>query len=435
MLQSEKLSEPAQKVVKKFFWFSCMMRGIFMLSNTFLFLFVVDKIGLSRAALVITIAFIIQGLTDYPSGGLGDRIGQKNVLFIAYLFHTIAFGSLLVANTFELFIFIYSFEGLARSLESGALSAWFDSNYKSVALEEDDPNLEIYRVMNMKMEMYIGIFASTMFLLGGLIAYVTFREIVFAFQSGIMVLVGIVSLIYLDNYYEPIKEQKGTYLAMLSGSIELLFSSPRLLVLVIASIIVTIPIILWVELVLFIFYFAYSGSDATAGVFRYVIWIFSSLSIGFSSNYMKKLKIRDNLTKLHIIHPMMFFFIIAIIIYIFPMKNELNLVVMIITIVVFSLTAILRFTGDVMTKEVYLEIIPNNLRNSFYSLIPTLTTIMVAPILPIFGILIDNYGFIVSIVLIGLMEVLGGLIFSLGFILPTTWKMYSNDSIFPASTD
>ena len=417
-LRSKSFSKNSQMIISQFFWFSCLMRGIFMLSTTFLFLYVVDKIGLAQAAIVITIAYVIQGLTDYPSGGIGDKIGQKNILFIAYLFHAIAYGALIFANSFEIFAFIYSFEAIGRSLESGALNSWFDNNYKAVALENDDPQLEFYREINMKMEMYIGLFASSMILIGGFLAYIIFRGIVFFIQSLVMIFIAIITILFLNDYYEKKNIQHDKYLSILTSGIKLLLDNPRLLVFVTGIIFVSVTVEVWGELILFIYYFGYSGSDMVAGIFRFVVWVFSSIFVGLASSYVKKLKVKKNLYKLHLVHPVLFYFILASIIFIVPMKNDMNLAVIFLSIFVFSFTAILRSSSEIMRKEVYIEMVPNNLRNTFYSLVPTLLTITTALIIPIFGYLIAIYGFVLSIIIIGLIEMSGALLIGISFYLP-----------------
>lgn len=424
LLGSKDLSVDAKKIVFRYFCFASIMRGVLMLSNTFLFLFVVDKIGLMQSAFLITLAFIIQGVTDYPLGGVSDKIGQKNILFCAYVVHTIVFLLITSAHTFGLFFIIYSFEAFAKSMESGALDSWFDNNYKAVSTEYD-PNLVVYRQVQMKMEMFIGFFVSLMFLLGGIIAYLTFRELVFGIQSVVMLLIGLVTLLYLNNFYESKEDYQEKYMTILSRGITVLVASPRLLVFVIAVIVVSTTITIWGELILFIYYFSYSGSDAVAGLFRFIIWIFSSLFVGLASNYMKKLETKKNMFKLHLLHPIAFFFVIASIITFFPMINKINILVMVLTIFIFSFTAILRTTSDIMRKEVYIELVPNKVRNSFYSLISTLIALISAPVITIFGILITNYGFVYSIILLGFMELLAGSIFYVSFYLPTSWNNYS----------
>ena len=270
----------------------------------------------------------------------------------------------------------------------------------------------------MKMEMYIGLFASSMILIGGILAYIIFRGIVFFIQSLVMIFIAIITILFLNDYYEKKCIQHDKYLTILTSGIKLLLDNPRLLVFVTGIIFVSVTVEVWGELILFLYYFGYSGSDMVAGIFRFVVWVFSSIFVGLASSYVKKLKVKKNLYKLHLVHPVLFYFILASIIFIVPMKNDMNLAVIFLSIFVFSFTAILRSSSEIMRKEVYIEMVPNNLRNTFYSLVPTLLTITTALIIPIFGYLIETYGFVLSIIFIGLIEMTGALLIGISFYLP-----------------
>ncbi|OLS27562.1 MAG: hypothetical protein HeimC3_03410 [Candidatus Heimdallarchaeota archaeon LC_3] len=424
ILASKNLSDQTQTIVIKYFIFSALMRGIFMLSSTFYFLFIVELTGFAEAAFLITVAFIIQGLIDYPSGALGDKIGQKKVIFIAYLIHSIAFASLLFINSFNFLIMIYLAEAIAKSLESGAINSWFDNNYKITALNKDKDH-EIYKEANFRIEMLIGIFASSMFLLGGVLAYWTFRELIFVIQSILMIVIGVIILLTLNDIKTNEENKQENYLRILTGGIGLLIKSPRLLMFVVGSIILATPIIIWTELILFIFYFGYTGSDASAGLFRFIVWFSSSLVVGIAGIYSKKLTAKKSLYKMHLIHSFLFFGSFALIIFLFPLTDQFSLFALVLSLIIFSMAAIIHYSSDILKKSVYLELIPNEKRNSFYSLIPTLTMLVSSPLIFIFGILITTHGLVISIVVLATIEIIGALVIGISFHLPEKWKAFN----------
>ncbi|MHA2105995.1 MAG: MFS transporter [Candidatus Hodarchaeales archaeon] len=428
VLASKGLPDQAQTIVKKYFIFSALMRGIFMLSSTFYFLFIVELVGISEAAFLITIGLLLQGLIDYPFGAIGDRIGQKKVIFLAYFIHSLAFASLLFVDSITFLIVIYMGEAVAKSLESGAINSWFDSNYKVTALKKDQ-NLEIYKASNFRIEMLIGFFASSMFLLGGIVAYWTVRELIFLIQAILMIVIGFVILISLNDIQTKNEKEQVSYLSLLSGGITLLLGNPRLLIFVLGSIIISAPIIIWVELILFIFYYGYTGSDASAGIFRFIVWFSSSLVVGVAGIYTKKLTARKSLYKMHLIHPFLFFISFALIITFFPLTGQFTIIALILSLIVFSLAGIIHYTSDILKKSVYLELVPNKQRNSFYSLIPTITMIVASPLIYIFGMIISSYGLNYSIVLLGLIEIVGAIIIGFSFYLPKTWGIQRQNQI------
>ena len=431
ILASAKLPDQAQAIVKKYFIFSAIMRGTFMLSSTFYFLFIVELVGITEAAFLITLGYLLQGFIDYPFGAIGDRIGQKKVIFFSYLIHSIAFASLLFVDSITFLVLVYMAEAVAKSLESGAISSWFDNNYK-ISSQETDSNLEIYKELNFRIEMLIGLFASSMFLMGGLIAYWTLRKIIFLIQAILMIIIGIVVLLTLNDIKSRDKERKISYLSQLTGGVSLLLKSPRLLIFVTGSIIISAPILIWSELILFIIYFGYSGSDASAGLFRFIIWFSSAIVVGIAGYYTKKLTAQKSLYKLHLIHPFLFFISFAILISVIPLTDQFTVVAVIISLMIFSLAGIIHYTSDILRKTVYLKLIPNEMRNSFYSLIPTITMIVTAPLIFIFGIFISTYGLSITIVMLGVIEISGALIIGVSFYLPTSWDNQTQTEFVPA---
>ncbi|MHA2278862.1 MAG: hypothetical protein ACXAC2_24040, partial [Candidatus Kariarchaeaceae archaeon] len=100
---------------KKFITRSLMMMLVYtfivMLTNTFLILYALETLSIKQLGLILGIKFGIQALTDYPTGALGDWIGQRWVLFIASLSFAIGLIMLSYANNFELMVFGFAIIG------------------------------------------------------------------------------------------------------------------------------------------------------------------------------------------------------------------------------------------------------------------------------------------------------------------------------------
>ncbi len=421
ILASKEVPDQTQTIVKKYFFYSTLMRGVFMLSSTFYFLFILDVVGIANASFLITLGFIIQGLTDYPSGAFGDKIGHKNIIFLSYIIHSIVFASLIFINSFALLILVYSTEALARSLESGALNSWFDNNYKNTAMEVDK-NLEVYKASNFRMEMILGIITSSMFVIGGALAYYYNRKLVFFLQSLVMILISILIATTLHDSNLKAEKEQLSYKTVLTGGLNVLLKSPRLMVFVGAIIVVSTPLAIWSELILFLLYFGYTGSDAMAGAFRFIVWFASSLMVGLVGKYTKKYTANKTLYKMHLIHPFLFFFSFAILIILYPIKNSFDIIALVLALVIFSLAGIIHNSSDILTKTVYLELVPNDKRNSFYSLVPTLSMLFTGPLIYLFGFIITTYGLSTTILLLGLVELIGAVVLGLSFYVPTTWE-------------
>jgi hypothetical protein len=73
----DKLPPLAQNLIYRFVLLISLHTCLYLLSRTFYVLLVVDYIGFQALGFFLAISVLIQALLDYPSGVLGDRIGQR----------------------------------------------------------------------------------------------------------------------------------------------------------------------------------------------------------------------------------------------------------------------------------------------------------------------------------------------------------------------
>jgi MFS family permease len=419
----------AQGVINRFFVFSGLMRGLFMLSSTFYVLFVVEIVGFKELGVLLAVSFILQAIIDYPSGTLGDRIGQRKILAIAYLSHAFAFSLLIFAKSFEYILIVYIIEAFARSLESGTIQAWLDNNYKSIAAEAD-PRHKIYLNVQSRIEMFIGLFSSSMFFLGGIIAIWILREVVFLLQAIGMVIIGVLVIYHLKDVTDVDNASQEKYVDILKGSLNLVAKSPRLAAIVAGVVITNTSIVIWVELMLMPVYFGYTGTDALAGLLRFTVWVTSAIIIGIAGIWISKLTAKKWLPRIHFIHPFLFFGFFSLLTFFFPFQNSIDLLAIALMIVVFTFMGILHQADFALKQSFLMETIPNNRRNSFYSLLPTLNFLFVAPLIFITGFIMEILGISTGIAFLGLIELFGAFIYFVGFKLSETWKFSSSISVF-----
>ncbi|MBD3405402.1 MAG: hypothetical protein GF411_04585, partial [Candidatus Lokiarchaeota archaeon] len=116
------------------------------LSTTFFMIFVAEALGdgsyiegLAYVGVLVVIQMGIQTLLDYPTGALGDYIGQRYVISGAFLSFALAFYLVSFVTTTTPFLYlvlIYVLMGFGNSQMSGSFNAWFDNNYR-VAMPGD----------------------------------------------------------------------------------------------------------------------------------------------------------------------------------------------------------------------------------------------------------------------------------------------------------
>ncbi|MFW9992475.1 MAG: MFS transporter [Candidatus Odinarchaeota archaeon] len=428
LLASKDLPREAQGVINRYFAFSGLMRGLFMFSSTFYVLFIVEIVGFKELGVLLAVSFILQAVIDYPSGALGDRIGQRKILAIAYSLHAFAFSCLILAKSLEFIFVIYIVEAMARSFESGAIQSWLDNNYKSIATDTD-PEYKTYLNIQSRIEMFIGLFSSSMFLLGGIVATWLFRETVFLLQALGMIIIGILIIYQLKDVTDIENASHERYVDILKGSLGLVIKSPRLSAIVGGVVITNTSIVIWVELMLMPVYFGYTGSDALAGSLRFTVWVTSAIVMGLAGFWIKTLKAKKWLSRIHFIHPFVFFGFFASITFFFPLQNSLNVFAVALLVIEFTFIGILHLASQSLRQSLFIEMIPNNRRNSFYSLLPTLNYILVAPLIFITGFIMETFGLSTGIAFLGVIELFGALIYFISFKLPETWRFSRSTAI------
>ena len=118
------------KLVTKFTTLSLLMQASVAISTTFYLIFVAEAlgddsfiVGMTYVGVLVVVQMAVQTLFDYPTGVIGDWIGQHYILTTAFATYAVAFFLVsLVTSTspFWIFILIYSLMGFAGSQQSGA---------------------------------------------------------------------------------------------------------------------------------------------------------------------------------------------------------------------------------------------------------------------------------------------------------------------------
>ncbi|MFQ5976882.1 MAG: MFS transporter [Candidatus Heimdallarchaeota archaeon] len=423
LLTTSDLPKEARGLISKFLILSGLMRTLFLLSSTFYVLFVIDIVGFAELGVLLAVGFILQAIIDYPSGAFADWLGQRWVLSFAYLIHSLAFALLILADSFFPLLFIFVLEAIAKSLESGAIQAWFDNNYKSLAAKEDPKNVAYKHALS-RVEMILGIAAGITFITGGIIATLVFRELVFLLQAIGMFFLGIAFVSQLRDKAVTKNHLRENYFQFIKGGVTTVTQNPKLLAFVTGTVLINVVIIIWMELVLMALYFGYTGSDLGAGTLRFIVWITGSLSIGLMGFWTKTLKTNVWLQRIHILHAISFFGMFAALIFLIPFQNSVNLLAICIAIVVFNITGVLRSASFFMRQASLLDLIPNERRSSFYSLVPTLNLLVAAPLVLFVGYIIDSVSLTTAILFLGTIELFGALIFVISSKLPLSWDFH-----------
>ena len=68
----------------------------------------------------------------------------------------------------------------------------------------------------------------------------------------------------------------------------------------------------------------------------------------------------------------------------------------------------------IIQKKILVDLVPNNIRNSFYSLEATLIVLIASPLMIVVGYIIDKNGFSTAVAFLGLFPIIGSVLIYLG---------------------
>lgn len=379
------------------------------LSSTFFILFAYDQIGISQASIVISVMLLVQLITDYPSGSLGDWIGQRWVLTIAMSCYGVFYYLLTITETFSGFLVLAFFNGLANAQASGALESWLDNNFQK-AVGNTDPERKIYGFSIARITSMIRIIMALSFIIGGALATLISREHVFFIQAYLSFIMIILILFLVKDVKADIIEESQQlqpsgkeFLGFLLGGFRFLISSKTAFFFLVGMSMVFASFNVWGTLILFPIYFGYTGSDGLASVFRTILF-FVGIPVGIVMANVSKKFSNDKVPHFYFLGILLYFPPFVVLLSIIPITNSFNFLGLIFTsLILTSSINCLLDVANILRGRMLLDLVPSENRNAVYSLIPTIISVFAIPLLPIAGTLIENFGLragiIVSLVL------------------------------------
>ncbi|NHJ14890.1 MAG: MFS transporter [Candidatus Thorarchaeota archaeon] len=422
----------------------------FTLSTTFYTIFVAEALGngnfmdgLGLLGMLVVIQMAVQTMLDYPSGAIGDWIGQRWVIASGNFCYALSFlmVSFVTINTpFVYLAAIYALQGLASSQISGAWGAWFDSNYK-IANPADEDRKE-YGVFWGRMGMISQIAATVSLIPGSLLAAVFNRPWVFQLQFVAAAVFALLVLRLIKDFPEVEAMREGRpsldgYMDLLKGGVSYIRHTPYVKYIIVGGCVTYSTITVWGELILFPMYFSYLITDVAVASFRTIAFLPGVAAQERSGIWSRRFEPKKWIPRFRLLQAGGFIFYIAMgsIMYFFPPLSNGNDLVSIMlpftsveilriplanvlpTLLIFLVFCFTVFFGgfaEILTQRVLLDVIPNKNRNSIYSLSPTILFLFAMPQIGLYGWLIPLIGFPLTLALCGLVSVVGVLIIRYG---------------------
>ena len=411
----------SQWLIQKFLLIANFQTSLFIVSSTFYVLFVIDSIGFRTLGMLLALSFITQAILDYPTGVIGDWIGQRWSLAVAFCGYGLSYSVIIHATSVTDFLWVYLLNAFANSQQSGALGSWFDNNYK-VSVGKTDSERKTYRELLGKQAILSRFVTAAMIILGGVVATAFFRELVFIVQAFGMFGLAVLCLILVKDYPEISKPELSfrKYFNLLGEGLRFSFGSKHMFFFIAGVSIASTTFFIWGNMILFPMYFGYTGSDGGAAFVRFSFYVLTAFTMPRAGNWSKNLHTRKWIPRLRLIHTVVFYVSFILIFTIFPFTNSLNLFAIVLVGFIFLLTEWLLASEIFLRQRLLVDMVPDTNRNSVYSLLPTLNFLVSAPFIFMAGTIIEFMG--VPLTLIGCMLLgvisSGFLVLSLRF-LPT----------------
>ncbi len=421
---------------------------VFQVSTTFWVIFIAETLGngsyidgIAFVSFLVVVQLVVQTILDYPTGALGDHIGHRWVIASALVCYGLAFwltSMLTYATEFPVYVVIYALMGIGASQESGAFHAWFDNNYR-VAMPHDTDR-KTYGVFWGKVGFIWQISSTLVLIPGSIVATIFLRELVFQMQAiASIVLAGFVVFTVKDlPGAQPSSESKTfkEYIALMKDGVRFLFSSRFVSFILFGEILLWSLGFLWWMLVLFPLYFAYLFNDLAVSTFRTMIFFPQAIGQERSGVLAKRfdpIKWTPRFRALQFMG-VLFNLLMALVIAFFPPPlDSANMVrlylfdILLIELpeqsvlpvalffIIFVVTDFLGAIANILNQRVMLDVIPNRIRNSIYSLQPTIAMIIAIPFLVLVGWLLPNTGFPPTFGLMAVVGLLGTILIANGF--------------------
>lgn len=430
-------SDRAKRLVKIAVSFTPISAVAFMMSTTFYSIFVAQtlfpppaplQVGMAVVGILSTIGLAVESLLDYPSGGLGDWVGQRWIVFLSMILFAAAMVlmSFVQASqaSFAFFLVIYLLQAVAAAQQSGAIGSWFDNNYRAAA---KDPKRSAYSVAQGRMGMLFQISATVSLIPGAVLAGLLGRQTVFLFQAVLLVVMAFGALALFRDYPEVTANRPHrslrAYYGLLKDGLKFTVSSKLVFLFLIGDTLMSSVIVVWGNLLLFLIYYTYLYNDIAVATFRTVLFAAGVVSIERAGVWTRHLIPPRWIAKFRLFQTCgpAFMFAFAVITFLLPALPVvppfpfmfLQLPAVLIS-VGFILCGFFGASGDLLSQRFMLDLVPDRIRNGIYSLIPSLTIGLAVPQLFFFAIWLPVLGVPMILACLSLISAVGCLLLATG---------------------
>lgn len=333
------------------------------------------QLGILIAANILTLA-----LFDIPTGAIADTLGHKTSVFLGTFIWSISYLILFFANGFPLFLLSMIIGGLGVAFVSGALTSLIYDILDKMGKRDDFR--KVYGRCN------------AIFLVASMIA-ASIGGFIYEYQANLIFLtafiftfIGAISILFISWNFSGNKPSVATYFEKLKKGISLTISNRSLLSLVVISIGLSFGIYVINNIKQpFLIHTGYSV--AQIGIITGFISGISALVYTFGHKILKKIGNFQSLIIISLVATLSLFLI-----------SFSGPFIMIAFLIIYQLTPSLRDPAVTHLQQLQIS---DEQRATANSTMSFLTRIVIALGLPLWGIIIDQFGINRSLVYLGLL--------------------------------
>lgn len=374
-----------------------------------LVLFLIDTLDALNLGIVWGVHFGTLAILDYPTGVLGDVIGYKQVLLLAYIFKIGSILFLILSQTYASILVFMILYAVGLSQESGALEAWFDNSYKSLGVDEDRKN---YTAFIARLFVFVNIFSVVGFVSGGIIT--TFFSVDILFYSYFVSLIA-TFLVVLFAMRGVESATQSNYYQQMIRTLRLFFSNKAIFFYIVGTAVLwTANESIWHTFISVRLYRDYSGSVAGAGLIRSILYVSIVFYQVLVVRFIKRFSATNSWILISSILSNAFFFFTAMLYFIFFPPSTYNIWLIIGFISLYQVPMFLESIEGVLRSRVTIDMIPDEYRNSMYSLLPSIVRLFGAIFVFIAGAIVAQTELLGSFVWLIAVSLVGSMLLGVG---------------------
>jgi MFS family permease len=356
------------------------------LTNAFFVLKAISLVELKEVTILLSILFLIRALFDFPSGIIGDWIGQRSVLVICALIYGLSYSQMGLANTFSDLVLAFFLLGIAEAMKTGSFFSWFDNTYKQITIEDKD--LVLYNKIISRYGMMKLFILSMAFIIGAQLINMFNYELIFKWQSYLFLIVCFVFILVIRDYRidKTVSKQKKSTKSIIKSSLSISWNNKQVRYVLLGSAIMWVTFAYWEKFLSIMLYKEIAKTDDIIGIVIALEFFIAAIITGFMGLIANRIvKIKNWLIILYVITCPVFFGGLYFFVTEYPIASSFAIQDIIVYLMIFILISMPFLLRNLLNYRLLLDIVPDENRSSVYSLLSTITFITAAIVINISG--------------------------------------------------